>query len=293
MPIPNTQLETWSNLGAQTSSAAAYASVKAALANMRPAEIYLQGSYCTSTNIFGDSDVDVVVQLNDVFHKDLSSLQPEHQARHEILFPPSTYRWHNFRAEVLQNLTAHFDVAAIREGNNSIKVELGAGRMVADVVPALQFRQYVSYGPQQDNFTYYEGVQFFDRAGNAVVNYPQLHTQNGENKNSATRTNGSYKETVRICKNMRNAMVDRGLLGAGVAPSYFIECLLHNVPDELFVNDKATRISGILNYLWTLPSNGLLCQNCQTLLIGNSSTQWTHDAYVAFVMAAVSLWNNW
>lgn len=64
MAIPRAQLETWANPGALTTSAAAYASIRNTLlkstspvANLG-LDIYRQGSYANSTNIYGDSDID-------------------------------------------------------------------------------------------------------------------------------------------------------------------------------------------------------------------------------------------
>ena len=39
---------------------------------------------------------------------------------------------------------------------------------------------------------------------------------------------------VRVFKNMRNTMIEKGLLADGVAPSYFIEGMLSNVPNDKF-----------------------------------------------------------
>jgi tRNA nucleotidyltransferase (CCA-adding enzyme) len=73
MPIPESQLEIWSHQGAVTASKTTHESIRIALsANTSPirqrvaaggVEIYLQGSYKNDTNIRGDSDVDVVVEL--------------------------------------------------------------------------------------------------------------------------------------------------------------------------------------------------------------------------------------
>src|SRR6266487_5390310 len=81
MAIPEAQLKTWSNQGAITSAIQAYEAVRRALqAEKSPLtqkkieyEVYLQGSYKNSTNFYGNSDVDVVVQLNSSYQRDISS----------------------------------------------------------------------------------------------------------------------------------------------------------------------------------------------------------------------------
>jgi hypothetical protein len=80
MAIPKAQLETWANPGALTTSAATYGSIRHALlkstspvANLE-LDIFLQGSYGNSTNIYGDSDIDVVALYTATFSEDVSLL---------------------------------------------------------------------------------------------------------------------------------------------------------------------------------------------------------------------------
>ena len=80
LSISDAQFETWSHPGAQTTAAATGQAVRdalngpASLVRGRDKAIYLQGSYKNSTNIRGDSDVDVVVQLRESFGYDVSTL---------------------------------------------------------------------------------------------------------------------------------------------------------------------------------------------------------------------------
>jgi predicted nucleotidyltransferase len=118
MPIPESQLETWSHQGAVISSSATYRSIQTALAadsspiKGKDYEVYLQGSYKNDTNIRGDSDVDVVVQLNATFGRDLAVL-PENQKRlYEAAHSSATYLWDNFRKDVLQALRSYYGTRA-------------------------------------------------------------------------------------------------------------------------------------------------------------------------------------
>jgi len=80
MRIPLSQLETWCHQGAIKSSSATCASIKHALTKStcplanRGVDVFLQGSYPNSTNIYGDSDVDVVVRYPNTWYPDLSLL---------------------------------------------------------------------------------------------------------------------------------------------------------------------------------------------------------------------------
>ena len=74
MAIPATQLETWSHQGAVAQSRDTYATIRRAL-NSDGAQyhgsdckIFLQGSYGNDTNVYAESDVDMVICLRSTFH---------------------------------------------------------------------------------------------------------------------------------------------------------------------------------------------------------------------------------
>lgn len=297
MAIPRAQLERWANPGALTTSAAAYASIRNALlkstspvANLG-LDIFLQGSYANSTNIYGDSDIDVVVLYSTAFYEDISGLTAAEQQIHASAFVTATYNWHNLRDDVLRALRAHYGNGAVNLGKKSIKVTTASGRKPSDVVPALQFRRYATFPNARDAMAHW-GIQFFDSSNNSIVNYPKYHKERGEDKNSATRTGGRYKPTVRIFKNFRNYLIDHGLLAEGVASSYHIECALHNVPDYLFIGDYTATIPTIITHLLATPFNSLRCQNGVTDLIGTRATQWTSQDFTTFITAAQHGWDN-
>lgn len=298
MPIPLSQLNTWTNPGALTTSSAAYASIRNALLKQispmasRGVEIFLQGSYGNSTNIYGDSDIDVVVLYENTFHKDMSRLTPAQQQLHEATFPPATYHWRDLHHDVVAALQSHYGASAVKPGNKSIKVTTGHGTKPSDVVPAMQFRRYATFNNRNDLSAHW-GIQFFDSANNPIVNYPRYHISRGEDKNSAARTNGRYKQVVRLFKNFRNYLVDHNLLTDGAAPSYFIECALYNVPDQLFTGALANVVPAIISHLLQTPYASLLCQNGIVPLIGDSSTQWSLNNFVEFLIAAQAGWDNW
>ena len=80
MGIPESQLETWSHQGAITTANATHESIRNALNSYEfpdgvDFEVYLQGSYKNDTNIRGDMDVDLAVQINSTFYSNLSEEQ--------------------------------------------------------------------------------------------------------------------------------------------------------------------------------------------------------------------------
>lgn len=298
MPIPQSQLETWSHQGAITTSSSAYNSLREALLKQsspladRGVDIFLQGSYVNSTNIYGDSDVDVVVLYDQTFCSDVAALSIAAQQAELASFASATYQWSHLRDDTLSALRAHFGQNAVSVGSKSIKVMTGYGKRPSDVVPAIGFRRFATF-VNQNNFTAHWGMQFFDSRSIPVVNYPKYHITRGEEKNQKSRTDGNYKATVRVFKNLRNYLIDSRLLNKDVAPSYFLECALHTVPDSLFVGDFRDTVPAIIDYLSSgIPANAL-CQNGVVPLFGSGSTQWSQDALRAFAMATKFAWDNW
>ena len=124
-----------------------------------------------------------------------------------------------------------------------------------------------------------------------VVSYPQQHHQRGSKKERAT--SNRFKRTIRMFKAARNRLVDKGALTKDDAPSYFIECLLYNVPDHLFAQKLAPTYTGILNWLKTAKLRDFQCQNGQVPLFGRQREQWAVDKSRAFVKAMQELWDTW
>ncbi|MFC2021210.1 nucleotidyltransferase, partial [Chloroflexota bacterium] len=80
-----------------------------------------------------------------------------------------------------------------------------------------------------------------------VVSYPQQHYERGLHKEEAT--NNRYKRVIRMFKAARNYLVQNNEIQDDTAPSYFIECLLFNVPNEMFRQRLPQSYSGIVDFL--------------------------------------------
>ena len=285
MSIPESQLATWSASGAQKGSADTYASITSALqahdwsSNMKNYSVYLQGSYRNSTNIRGDSDVDVIVESLDMFYHDV----PLHeQARYGIV--QSSFTWFEFRDEVKKALSNRYGALSVNQGSKCIKVTGHGNRLNADVIPCTTYRSY-SLG---DAYLYVEGIAFLTNDRTQIVNYPKLHLENGWGKNRNCDDN--YKPNIRVFKNARNR-------AGSEFPSYFLECLLYNVPDYCFDSSYSKTFHDVLHYLCgARDGNSLssfLYQNRQQYMFGAHKHQISVLEAHPFINALVELWNNW
>src|SRR3546814_6855490 len=111
MPIPESQLDTWSHQGSIIQSSDTYHSIKNVLeAGTTPYanknfKVFLQGSYSNDTNIYTESDVDIIIRLDACFQSDLIQLTEEEKAEYKSVFSDATYTHVEFKRDVLSTLT--------------------------------------------------------------------------------------------------------------------------------------------------------------------------------------------
>lgn len=293
MGIPEEQLSTWANIGAQTTSKNTYATIKNCLdGGVYPKNScsFLQGSYGNDTNIRVESDVDVVMECNGIYYSDISLLPPDHQAAFNAARIGTNYSFQQFRTDVLTALTQQFG-RDVNPGTKAVTVNANGNRRKADVLVCVEHHKYLSYS------TIYPpvkevGICFFKSDGAMVVNYPRLHAAHLTTKNQNTAE--WYKHIVRIFKNGRQKLIDDGALAAGVAPSYYIEGLLYNVPNPHFGVSYNASVFNCLKYLIETNRSQFKCANEQyPLLDGNADVTWSSECCTAFLNRFVDMWNQW
>ena len=295
MAIPESQLETWTHQGAVPGSRDTYATVKRALESPNATyagkeyEIFLQGSYCNDTNIFWESDVDVVIRLIATYNYSLNALDEQGRAAFNATFVPATYLFHNFKSDVVAVLEASFP-NAVHSGPNAIKIDASENRRSADVLATTDFRNYKSF-PARTNGIYPHAIYFVNGSGESIVNYPKLHSQNCTTKHQAT--NGMFKPMVRILKNARGKLETDNVIKAGTAPSYYLEGLLYNAPNDNFAGKYGDAIVATMNWILQADRSIFRCAHEQSNLLGNSPTSWPTDKCDAFLSAFKKLWQEW
>jgi hypothetical protein len=297
MAIPLAQLETWSHQGAIKGSSTTYNTIKNVLqSNNAPYagkdyDVFLQGSYCNDTNIYTESDVDIVIRLNDCFQSDLSELTPDDKTAWTNAHSDATYTHVEFKRDVLSVLEEEFgdDVAP---GDKAIMVEATDNRRKADIITAIEFRRYYKF-KTLPNQNYDVGICFYDSQGTQIANYPEQHSENLTNKHQST---GNWlKPMIRILKNLRTKLTDDEIIEGKIAPSYFLEGLLYNVPDEKFTTDYEECFINAINWIQgEADKSKLVTANEQYYLLwDNSPTAWPKKNCETFVNATIELWNNW
>lgn len=297
MSIPESQLETWSHQGSITQSASTHKTIKSALEAIgtgyaaKNYKVFLQGSYGNDTNIYAESDVDVVIRLDDVYFSDLAGLSPEDKAAYDAAFVAATYTYADYKKDVLKALTDTFGDDA-KAGDKAIAIAASGNRRKADVIAAMQFRRYWKFKATYDQ-KYDEGICFFSESGELIANYPKHHSENLTTEHQASGS--QLKPMVRILKNLRSRLVADGNLKAGVAPSYYLEGLLYNVPNDKFGRTYQDCFVNAMTWIQEeADKTKLVCANEQYYLLRDGvHTCWPIANGEAFLNAAIKVWNEW
>jgi hypothetical protein len=283
-------LQTWATAPGQTEQTkcdnAVTAVRKAIDANnsllRRNIRVFAQGSYCNRTNVRQDSDVDVCVRCAETMFYDI----PPGTSPADFNFTvPAAYPYPQFKNDVGSALTTYFVKGQVVRGNKAFDIRENTYRIAADAVPCFTYKNFSLTGPPL------EGVAFVPDNGQRIVNWPDQNYANGVAKNTATGTR--FKDAVRILKRLRYKMQEENIAAAGPIPSFLIECLAYNVPDEtLRLNTYTSTIRESLVHMYNGTQNAQSCANWNEVnerksLFGAEQV-WTCQQVNSFVLAAWS-----
>ena len=203
--------------------------------------VFTKGSYANNTNVQVDSDVDIAVECTEVIYWEKSEdCNYKGGSPYTGIWTPQ-----KLRDELILALKSKFPNQIDTSGSTAIQINSSSARVNADVVPCFSYKYYTIY-------SYIKGTKIFKTDGGKTVNYPMQQLENGIEKNN--RTNRLYKRAVRILKRTANEMSKNGIFKE--IPSYFVECLVYNCPDNLFENLNWTeRIKNLLICIYNNTKN--------------------------------------
>lgn len=245
----------------------------------RGVDILVQGSYQNNTNVRQDSDVDVGVVCTDTFF--LNPL-PDGLTKEKLGLVDATYHFPEFKNDVEEALVSYFGAGAVKRGDKAIDLHETTYHVEADVTPFFEYRHYVPTG------RYLEGVELQSDKGVRLINWPEQHHSNGVEKNNATGTR--YKSVVRSLKALSNEMVANGVV-AGDIPGFFIECLVWNVPNNMFqsgelVEDVTNCVAVIYGHTKAPETDDNWFEVNDLKFLFGPEQKWTIEQANAFAIAA-------
>lgn len=294
MGISEAQLETWSAQGKTGQFTDTYNSIRGNLLDgsapypVKNCEVFLQGSYGNDTNVWADSDVDIVLRHNRAFYYDISGMSEKEQQAFKTVFSTNAeYGYAQFKADAETRIKQLYN--GIQVGKKAVLIPGNNNRRNADVLIAQQFRHYY-YSYEAGLHGYHEGVAFYAN-GQRIENFPKQHSEKCTAKHKAT--NNNFKRMVRVFKNMRNAMIEKSLLAEGVAPSYFLEGMLYNVPNEKFTGAYRDIWVECFNWIVRADRTKLTCASGLHWLVRDGMpTSWPVANFGAFAAAAKKFWES-
>jgi len=295
MAISEDQLESWSHLGQTGQFTATYQTIKAVLDDSRApyanqqADSFLQGSYKNETNVHGDSDVDIVLRTKAVYYSDTERLKPDEKTNFDKGWSRATYQLSDFKNEVVDWLRLHYGNAVV-VGPKAITIAGNGSRRDADVLVCAEFHRYYSFQNEYDP-NVVKGICFFLPDGTRIENFPEQHHDNATSKYRDTQR--LFKPTVRVYKNLRNRLIEERRLADGVAPSYFLEGMLYNVPPDRFGGSHTANFLDTLNWICAAERAKFVCANEQYYLLWeNNPVTWTAARCNTFLNAAVKYYDE-
>ncbi len=242
-------------------------------------KVYAKGSYANNTNVRSDSDVDIAVECTEVLYWEESEKGNHTPGKpYEGIWTPA-----KLRAELLSAMEAKFPSQVDSTGSTAIQINSSSARVDADVVPCFSYRYYMEDESR-------DGTKIFKTDGNNIVNYPAQQIENGIAKNK--RTGYAYKKGARLLKRVENEMAEDGTFRE--LPSFFIECLVYNCPDTVFVHSTWTEcLRAMLFHIWEKlqgdePDSGRWMEVNECFFLFHSKQKWTREDGREFAKAA---WN--
>ncbi len=192
----------------------------------RDIRVFTQGSYRNRVNVRRDSDVDIGVLCFDTYFPEY----PDDNVKAQLAesFIPATYEYATFKNELEEAFVARFGRSAVTRGNRAFNIKANTYRVESDVAAFFEHRRYTSVNH------YHSGVEMIpdNFSPPRIKNWPEQHYQNGVAKNE--QTSRRFKRVTRILKNLSNEMASNGIKSAENTPSFLIECLVFNAPNDCF-----------------------------------------------------------
>ena len=173
-----------------------------------PYDTILQGSYKNDTALADMNDVDILAIRSDLTKEGLGWLE--------------SISWEGIFSDIEQRLGSDQRYAGKATRRDKC-IALATG-IKLDIVPAVGV-----VSSSSDPVLIHSFAGKTDRR-----NWPRGHYENGAAKNG--RTNGAFKPLVRLFKRWARAQFPN----TTAAPSYYLECLIHSLPDGLFSGGLAT-----------------------------------------------------
>ena len=242
--------------------------------------IYLQGSYACKTNTKFQSKIEVIVEL-----KKTREFDYETMTRKDMKFRDNFYidfeHYFNvkrFKQVLVTELKKILDVKLIMGSTTILIPTFESLQHAVEVFPCFKYKFFTRDGGSVRSKLVHD-----EKLDEHFLMFTNLHTVNGNLKDSITR--GNFKRMVRLMKNIV-AISSREDKNIHYVRGYYVECLLYNVPNEMFFSNDGKLSSvflKIINWLNFANLDDFICQNQIWSLWGNADGFWDKNSARRFI----------
>jgi hypothetical protein len=244
--------------------------------------IFLQGSYRNNTNVRLNSDVDIVMRYDDAFYSDLERLSEADKDAYNAQKTSAGYNFDELKADTQAALASVFTTDVERK-NKCVQVNGNTYRIAADVIPCFVLKRFKTLQAIEA-----EGIKFYSDDSREIISFPNQHYYHGTVKTEDTFR--LYKRMVRILKVINYRLIDTGTITDKLVSSFFIECLVYNVPNVNFISGNYTQTlkNVILKIYEDMKSNAEYTEVNQLLLLFRNKNPRTRQNALDFMQLC---WN--
>lgn len=256
--------------------------------------VFAKGSYPNNTNVRGDSDIDIAVELERLIKLDYA---PGVEFSDTGLYSYTGISENEFKLRLQKALEKEFGANLVDSSGNKVFKIRGSDKILnADIIPCTTYRYYFSKNP----FSFNQGIQLILNRPDVIrhFNYPDQHYKKGVNKNDSTMKR--FKSVSRILKNSNHHLSENN--GTKVYPSFMIESLAYNISNSIYTGNNNWRdiilrgCEEIWVYLqkneYALPEiiRWREVNDCKYLF--HEHQNWTKDDAKQFIQVAYNLLTN-
>lgn len=246
----------------------------------KDAVIYLQGCYACKTNTKFQSKIEVIVELTKTREYDYESMTNADMKMRDNFFIDFEHYFDvkHFKDVLADALTQTLRIN-VNMGTTTIMIPaFGTLQHAIDVFPCFKYKYFRPEGGSMRSKLVYD-----QKLEEHFLMFTNLHTVNGDLKD--TMTQGNFKRMVRLFKNLVAISARENNMIHPVR-GYYVECLLYNVPNEMYFAQDGKLLSvflKVINWLNFANLDEFVCQNQIWSLWGNADGFWYQGAARQFI----------
>ncbi len=248
--------------------------------NPNDVSIYLQGSYACKTNTRFQAKMEIIVEINKTREFDYDKMSRADMRLRDNFFVDFEHYFtvKHFKDVLAEEISKILNVKVTKKATTILIPAFGKLEHSIDLFPCFKYKYFRPEGGSIRGKLVYD-----QRLNEHFLMFTNLHTVNGNLKDNITH--GNFKRIVRLMKNLV-AISAREDLGIHYVRGYYIECLLYNVPNEMyFANDGklSSVFLKVINWLNFANLDDFVCQNRTWTLWGNADGFWDQNSARQFI----------